>query len=61
MSAQETMLAALKAAEPVLAEFERIVNKRMPGSFISIPELGSVRAAIEQAEMTDVSAQRGVS
>ena len=46
------MLAALKAAEPVLADMERILNKRLPiGSpILEIPELKLVRDAIKAEE-----------
>lgn len=45
------MLAALMAAEPVLADMERIVNKRMPGDRpFRMPELVAVREAIAAAD-----------
>lgn len=50
MSAKQ-MLDALKAAEPVIAEFERIVNKRITwGEPIKLKELEQVRAAIRAQE-----------
>lgn len=50
MSASQ-MLAALKAAEPVIAEFERIINKRITwGDPIKIKELEQVREAIRAEE-----------
>lgn len=50
MSASQ-MLAALKAAEPIIAEFERILNKRMPSSDpLVIKELEQVRSAIKGHE-----------
>ena len=50
MSASQ-MLAALKAAEPVIAEFERIINKRITwGDPIKIKELEQVRSAIKAHE-----------
>ena len=52
MSAKQ-MLDALKAAEPVIAEFERIINKRVTwGDPIKIKELEQVRAAIRAQERT---------
>lgn len=50
MSAKQ-MLDALKAAEPVIAEFERIINKRITwGEPIQLKELEQVRAAIRAQE-----------
>ena len=50
MSAKQ-MLDALKAAEPVIAEFERIINKRITwGDPIKLKELEQVRAAIRAQE-----------
>jgi hypothetical protein len=53
MSRTQT-LAALKAAEPVLADLERILNKRIGRSddvqILEIPELKMVREAIRAHE-----------
>jgi hypothetical protein len=43
------LLAACQAAEPLLADMERILNKRLPGSSTSLQALTTVREAITKA------------
>lgn len=52
MSTHDTMLAALKAAEPVLADIDRHLRTKHPG-MQTLEALATVRAAIAQAEPTE--------
>lgn len=45
VNTNDAMLAALKDAEPVLADLDALLKKRHPG-FTGLPELVTVRAAI---------------
>jgi hypothetical protein len=48
MNTNNTMLEALKAAEPVLADLDRMLKMRQPG-FPGLQVLGTVREAIAVA------------
>jgi hypothetical protein len=52
MSTHDTMLAALKAAEPVLSDIDRHLRAKHP-AMQTLEALATVRVAIAQAEPTE--------
>jgi hypothetical protein len=57
VSTNDAMLAALKDAEPVLADLDALLKKRHPG-FTGLSELVTVRAAIARGIAMQIAEMR---